>query len=357
MVTLEQRKRREDELEKARAKQKQIELIRNEETGRVSGVKLPDGRTILGSEKEITQLAKLRGEKSVLPTVEATEAAAIRRAKEPTELTPRQVQFQQEAGVLKEQLGEKILNQPSLKPEPLTETLGGIVTQAGEQLGVAPGQTVDPNFLLKAATGKLNQEDIRRQGEGALRRLITGGTLAGSSFAIPAVARSATAASIGQRVFKLNSTVKAAGLVILGSFVGGQGLSGITTDINRDDLDVIRGQIEKISGESSTIQSAVQNEGLTPEEGLLRLQQLSNTIDEAEETVKQLANYNLKYRNSDEYLIMQEIMADARSNVVERVGGVQNLGLTGRTTTDPEELVMLLAQGENPGKARELEIK
>ena len=79
----------------------QIEIIRNQETGKISGARFPDGRTVLGSEKDIRDLISAGAEKSGLPIFEATTAAAEReRIPRATEKAEGLTQTFEEQGVL-----------------------------------------------------------------------------------------------------------------------------------------------------------------------------------------------------------------------------------------------------------------
>src|SRR3990172_2819332 len=55
-----------------------LEKIRNEDSGRITGVRLPSGEIQLGSEIDIRGLIETRAAQSLIPIVEGTQAAAER---------------------------------------------------------------------------------------------------------------------------------------------------------------------------------------------------------------------------------------------------------------------------------------
>jgi hypothetical protein len=242
-------------------------------------------------------------------------------------------EFEETTGsaALKETLTEKALAPPSLEPPPLSETVG-LSPREFQPIGIT-GVASAASFLQDPKKGIRNA--LAETAVGSLLPLFS---------AIPAAATAITTTKIGAAVAGTSTSVKLLAGGFLASVLGGK-----VTDLQRNDISTLRGVLGKMSGQSSTIQSAVQNGGMTPQDAIQALNELANSVDEAESSLKQKAIYNVRFRTSKEYLETEQIIKDARFNILERVGGVENLAITGRTASDPQALILNLQdlEGEN----------
>lgn len=240
---------------------------------------------------------------------------------------------------LQNRLREQILNPPSLEPGSLTDLATDLNRRAGNAFFNIEGKS---NFINGLLSGEISNDQIKEFAKGELKAgLVRGGVVAaaaGALFGIPAVAQLATRIAVGSSVGGLSTAITSASGAILGSIIGAGGISGATIDINRSRIDNLASSLDSIPGQSSTTQSAVQTGGLTPEEGILNLRQLADAVDIAERDLKNASLYNLRFRYSDEYKKLEQKIHDARTNLIERTGGIRNVALTGQTTFDPQRL-------------------
>ena len=340
-LTEEEKKRRREERTRKRLEERKkeelppLKPVKGEGAGRPIGAIERGGAQFALPARELRELER-RGKLAPKETL-AGQAAARRQAGIDVAAEGRLG-----AGAFKEELREKILEPPSLEPTPLIEEAAdlGFIPEVreGEQV---PG--------LREALLPLGIERIAREKEDFLRkelnRFIAGTALAGTALlgavalpaAISAVTKIATTSAVGG-ASNLIKTAAAGILVYTGV--------GKIADINRGKLDSMRGSLTKIPGLSSTTLSSVQTGGLSPEDGMEELRQLADSVDFAESRIKELGVFNMKYRTSEEYIEVMKEIEDARSNILERVGGIEQVARTGRPQLDPEALIINLEQQE-----------
>lgn len=232
---------------------------------------------------------------------------------------------------LRTELQGNIDNPLSLKPDPLMTS--------DEYLSLIPQTGITGQFRQTTSQSARLLENPKKElikigvavGAGSL----VGGLSLGALSAI--IGKASIAGSVGATV----GSMKGIALSIGGLVVGGKAI-----DIKGSEITSYKAQISKIPGESSTILSAVQN-GMPVEDGIEQLRILSESVNEAERTIKLAGMYNLKFRLGKDYIAIQEQIKDARLNIIERVGGVENLAITGRAGLDPEKLLYDVSQLDN----------
>ena len=155
------------------------QIIRNQDTGKVTGVKLPDGTTFMGSQKDIRQIAETASRKLQAPagTIEATGVAQqqneLQRQQEQTQVG---IQLAQQVGqptaVAQQQVQPSEVDVKQLLGSAGGGVLPGAVTGAGASLlgagGVAGTVALTPvalGALTVALTSARSNLKAQRQGE------------------------------------------------------------------------------------------------------------------------------------------------------------------------------------------------
>jgi len=236
------------------------------------------------------------------------------------------------AGALKEELKGKIEKPLSLEPTTKALVMGGLTEEEAQQrINQISNLQEIPSLAERAKAGL---PDIAKTIGGM-------GVAGAAALSLPFLSSLIIKSKIAAAVGKTSGIVKGTALGITSTVIGGK-----LTDMKGDKVANLRAAIAKIPGQSSTILSAVQTEGLTTQEGMDALRVLSNDVDEAERAIKTAGIYSLSFRYDDEWIPTMQEIKDARLNIIERVGGVIDVATYGRPTLSPEEL---LFQGEQLG--------
>jgi len=250
---------------------------------------------------------------------------------------------------LKEQLTTQILTPEDISSQAATsEVLQGLGEKArlGTPLDVLTGQPIGAQEgLAGAGLSQLSNEQLGGATAGTIAAggLIIGGAAIATS-GIPALV-----ASIGG---KIAAATGATAGILKTAATGALAFFGIkgALDIKGGEISSMRAEIAKVPGQSSTILSAVQNGGLSAEEGMQRLRDLANSVNQSERAIKQIGIYNIQFRTDKEYLIVMQEIADARANLLERIGGIQNVALSGKPQVNAEQLIYTLQELEKEEK-------
>jgi DNA repair ATPase RecN len=115
---------------------------------------------------------------------------------------------------------------------------------------------------------------------------------------------------------------------------------GAVTDIKGDELDALTGDLEEISSLATNILENVENEGFKWRDGVTIMTAKAQELDYVEERIQQIAILNADFRNSNEALETMNKIIDARTEVLNTLGEIRNLVLTGETKQDFTQMLI-----------------
>jgi len=229
-------------------------------------------------------------------------------------------------------LQEKIANPLDLEPPPFSESLKQPVAQAGLAIG-GIGE-------LFGVENIKNHEEFQKTKLGETMGLIVAASGIGAAVGIAGAAGVAVVTTVAAAKISTGAALALYfGANKLWNALSGDVIGGKVTDVNRNRIESAMSGIGNIAGQSSTTQSAVQN-GMDSGVGLQTLRNLDRAVDDAERTVQELAIYNFKYAQSDDFATDMQKIKDARLNIQERVEGIANIVATGNAKLNPELLMM-----------------
>ena len=290
-------------------------VIKSEETGELTGIKLPGRDPIVGiPPEEVRFLAEKHRAKSETPAgqVDLTAQAAAERGEE-----ERRAGFEAETGALalQEELRQKILAPPEGEPERgLFATLFLPTTEEGERRRLEVfGTTSKLPAIAAALTAGLAAPLIAKGGVSLLT----------------ATAGAAAKAGITANSGVIQTVVAGLGLALVGPKV---------LDFRGDEMEVLRAAIQRVTEDGEKLESAVRN-GFPSTDSIDLIQQMSDDVDSAESRIKDLANLNVQYRFSKEWKKDRALMRTARLSLERRVIAVQNIAATGIAALNPDELL------------------
>lgn len=247
-------------------------------------------------------------------------------------------QFFQPREQLQTELETKIEEPPSLEPIPLTDlgARGGLAAPVG--IG---------NFItgvLEDITGKqfgrTSNKELAQTKAGKALGLAIGavGTATVIALGATAVGFLATKAASTTIVAKVGLSTGLLKTTIGAIFIAGGAAS--LFDIERGEITTAKNRLARITEQGERLLGATTS-GLPIPFTFRQLQRMDNTVNEAEATIKQKGNINIKFRTSDEYLDLMEDIVDARLALVRRLEELEEIALTGTRPTNPEELILL----------------
>lgn len=246
---------------------------------------------------------------------------------------------------LRGELQEKILEKPSLEPQPLAEK--------GAAIGLTPAVAAG-NLILdlgEKVTGKkfgdVTAEELAKTKAGKALGFATAGVgialagyvaypyvaALGAKLAIFGGVTGATGSATGLRI--------AAEAITIG-FLGKAGLSAVF-DIRGAEIDKLRTELQKVVEDGERIEAAHRN-GFPVNDTIELLTTMADEVSFAESTIKQLASNNIQYRVSKEYTLDSQRVRSAREAIERRVGAVINTELTGKAALDPGALMFQASQ-------------
>jgi hypothetical protein len=287
--------------------------------------------------------AAVPGKKAIREGTAST--AALFAEQERLERETERIGIAQQAGAATaEELTRDILNPPSLEPEPLSETLKqpaaelGLEVVGGVQDVLTPAilEILQPGLLdfsenaeafSKTRLGETIGLSVTAAGIGAVGGLI--GVAGAAAVTTVAAAKMSAGAALA-----LYFAVSKAWDALASDVIGGR-----VTDVNRNRINQAMTGIGNVAGQASTTLSAVQN-GIPSEDGLANLRRLTDAVNEAERSMKELTIYNLKYKLSKEHVADEAKIVDARANIIERWNAIVNIMATGNAKLNPELLMM-----------------
>ncbi len=284
------------------------------------------GQEYIGEREKLASQQNIKSQEAARILRQREElATAPAREKEEAQLEEqkRREGFQEATGskALQQQLQQQTEQPLSLKPEALITPNEFMETREFQPLGIT-GLSASKKLLEDP------EKELKRRGV----ELAVGAAVGGLSLGL--LSSIATKAGITKAVASSSGIVKGAALGIIATAVGGR-----LNDLKGGEVSNLRAEITKMTGSSSTILSAVQNGGLTPEEGLLQLRQLADAVDESEAAIKTAGIYSLRFRFDKEYIPAMAEIKDTRLNIIERIGGVETVAARGRPQLEPEQLL------------------
>lgn len=248
-----------------------------------------------------------------------------------------QKQFFQPAEELRTGLVQKIKEKPSLEPKPIVQE----VSRLGLLPAVKAGNLI--TGLLEGITGKkfgrTTTEELAKTEEGkalGLATLGTAGVLAAviaSPLMAQIAARSAIVTSVTTKTLGLRTLIEGFGIFIVGKGV---------LDFQGGEMDTMRKTLQKMVEDGERIEAAVRN-GFPNSDSLELLQQMAEEVSFAEQRIKELGNFNIKYRVDKKYLEDSAQVRSAREALVRRVLAIENIAATGQASLNPEALLFIAA--------------
>ena len=333
-------------------------ILRDTETGRPRGIRLPDGRTILGiPESEVRFLAARAQGRGETPAGfnEASDLAAQRQ-----EGVRQQIKEQAISPIADPLISnlEGLTSpegQPSLQPEPITtEGVTGelarpsldIATRIANRLTPLTGlEKEDPR---QKAQQLLEEDPVLSRVLGGSMSVLAAAAVAGLGvIALPVIAKAALATKTGAAVTGVVGSNKAllGGAGAFAAVAAGGGL----LDIGGGEIDSLSQQLSEFSGTASTVRGAVEA-GMDPTTGLEQMQEMTDQVLETEARIKELGARSVKFRTQSEYLTLQAEILDTRNNLLEQTRIIRNLALTGETQVDVGETLLANLKLERDGE-------
>ncbi len=196
-----------------------------------------------------------------------------------------------------------------LRSEDVGEKVGGV--KLAEELRALreedqPDLTPDP----------IQEVILDTPGVGALAGALAGGTGAGVG-GIAATGGVALAGAGAAAVAVGGAAAVSAGILASVAGIGIKIAGGSIFDYKGKEIKDLRQTIQLVGGASSSVLSKVKG-GQDPAEGVLELRDLASSVSASEERIKVLGNRNLKFRNSNEYILVMEEIKKARNEIAER---------------------------------------
>jgi len=228
----------------------------------------------------------------------------------------------------------------SLEPPPIAEIIqqdiGKVIKPSGivkiPKIGEISTSINDPLYLKQLTRLATEPEaELDRQ----IRGIKVGLGIALTASAITAFTATTIAASVAKAVSSIGLLSKS----IAAAAIGGTALA-----LNEGTIKNLDKQMNTIKSESSTILSAVQSGGLSPEEGLTRLKELNDATNNAESELKAASIHNLNFRFNNRRYSLEENLKDTRFNILEKIGGVNQIALQGRPQLQPEQAMLALGK-------------
>lgn len=208
-----------------------------------------------------------------------------------------------------------LVNPPSLRADK-KEAVGRQGVVAGLDIPLLPG----------VAGEGLPGQELAQEPQKAL--LKTAGLGVAGVGAAPATTAVATKAAVLTTKSAVGGAVATLGVLMVG---------GKFTDIEGGEMGVLRAEVGRIPGMSSTIQSEVQN-GADPIVKIEELMVLHQSVINAERRIKELGIYNVDYRIDNKYRDDMMLMRDARNNILERLRAIENIATYGTAGQPAERL-------------------
>ena len=281
-------------------------------TGRKTGIELPDGRVFLGlGQDEVTEIAEREAERARIPAG-AFDIQERARGEE----RERAFAEQTAAPVLEQELQQKVLQTPQIEPERnLFETIFLPTTEEGERRRL---ETFGTTSKIPAVAAAL----VAGTGVGLLAQAGVAGVLAISKTVI-------TKQALGGAAALKTAT---AGLAVY--LVGKTGLF----NFRGDEMENLRKRVQRVTEDGEKLESAVRN-NFPNTDSIFLLQTMSDEVDAAEARIKDLANLNINYRHSKEWVADMALMRTARLSLSRRVAAIQNIAATGQGALNPAALL------------------
>lgn len=263
------------------------------------------------------------------------------------------------ANPLISQLTEGIEQPKDLIPKSVAGNIVEGVSDFGAKQAIMTANTLKSGFeslfgLEKGALGRTTEEQFYSTaipGTNIKPGKTLGFTLTASEAAalgvigytaIPAILQSSVGTAITAKVAATSTSVKAAVGAVVGTTLIGGGV-GSVTDINRGKISNLKSAIARSGETSSTVLSAFEN-GADAQYTLTQLQELTDSLDKAEEDLIKAARYNIKFRTSDDYIDVAASARKARSEILERVLAIRTAMATGKKAVNPEGLMIDLTK-------------
>ncbi len=219
---------------------------------------------------------------------------------------------------------EKILEQPSLAPEPILER----ITPDG-----LPELTPQGEFVKNLFTGKASTEDIIKEAKNFATGVGIVGAGIAAVFAAPHLAVFASRSVIGKAVTGKAGSVPGLRIAIEGLALFAFG--GAVFDFQGSEMEVYRGQVQKVIEDGERIEASNKN-GFPTSDTIELLNTISEEVNFAEQRIRELGNNNIQYRVSKEYLLDASKIRSARIALNRRVEAVINLAATGQIVINPQ---------------------
>ncbi len=238
------------------------------------------------------------------------------------------------AGALAEELESKILEKPSLKPEPILAEEGvlGDIGRAGMRI---EDQTLIGKVALGMGVG-LDPGVAPLKGAVSALAAVGAGAFAAAPYVVGAAATGAVKSVMATKLLSLKGAL--ASIVIVAAGGGLLDWRGLEMNTQRK---IIGGFVE--DGEKIV---AIDRATGDHETMLNLLTQAAAEIDEAERILKEAGNNNFQNKIAKEYLDDMNNIRTARLAVFRRVNEIILLAETGQAALKPEELIFQMGQLE-----------
>lgn len=248
--------------------------------------------------------------------------------------------FQEEtgSGELAAELQEKITNQPDLAPDPLLERTADLALEPSEFLAeqiVKVGNALGANWEVVTSEEYAKTTQGKFVGNLILGTATAAGITATAVLAAPIVT-SAASSTLGASIIGTggSATLLKTATAGLALFIVGKGVF----DFRGDEMDTHRGRVQKVIEDGERIEASVRN-GLPATDTIPLLEAISEEVDFAEQRIKELGEFNVQYRVSEEYLLDMSRIRSARLALQRRVIAIENIAATGTAAYDPVSLL------------------
>jgi len=248
---------------------------------------------------------------------------------------------------------------PKIQEEEALKTAS--IVQPGEELSAELGEKIgEPPELLggeeqiaqQPSTIDVFLEGVGRAGDLSILKALKGDQMSSEEAKLKGIAKLGVgAAALGFLLgspllakFSATSTATksmAAKLGIFSSVIGGLSAYFIgrqVTDYRGGELDTMREMIGSFTEDGERLQ-ALATQGADPSEILSTLQDMSEEIDNAEATIKDIGIKNIQFRYEKEYLRDMQKIRSARLAIRRRVEAVINIVQTGQASLDAGSLI------------------
>jgi len=331
-------------------------MLRDAETGRITGVILPDGREFpnIGS-KEARALAENWIKKHALPAgaVEAKESFKI------PELISMEEIKKAEAELPPSELQKQVIAEGGLEK---LEGRAERFAEKGAKVGLLPA--VGIGNLITAGIEKITGKKYGRTTAAELAETPAGKALGLSTLGIGTALLGFTAGPtisswVGIQSARLAASLGVSKGAVLGVGVLGIGaVTGLKTDIiidiilDREEASELQSSVNTIGQRAPTIFGTVQSGGISKSQGLAELNKLEDDLNIVEMRLQQAVLLDPRVRQSGQYIDILQDINDQREVIRENRADI----LASIPEYNPSQIAVLLEEIQKQSEAERQEL-